>query len=147
MDDENSMYSLSLGWERAGVRVANDEIPPAVRSMRDQAALRERYLRDKLPVRLGGLAANLARIKSFSDHPDHRNVVESLLEESKFFIEWTAPDAEFELQAELVEIQLQLARWQRSWRDIWADPAQRAAVAEKARVWSERVLKMSGLLG
>jgi hypothetical protein len=115
--------------------------------MRDQTALRERYLRDRLPIRLGGLAANLARIKSFSDHPDHRDVVESLLEESNFFIEWTAPDAELELQAELVEIQLQLARWQLSWTDIWADPAQREEVAEKARVWSERVLKLSGLLG
>jgi hypothetical protein len=26
-DDENSMYSLSFGWERVGVRVDDDEIP------------------------------------------------------------------------------------------------------------------------
>ncbi len=55
--------------------------------MKDWTAIRDRYLRDEFPVRLGGLAANLARIKSFSDHPDHRDAVESLLEESKFFIE------------------------------------------------------------
>ena len=55
--------------------------------MRDLTAIRERYLRDELPVRLGGLAANLARIKSFSDHPNHCDVIESLLNESKFFIE------------------------------------------------------------
>ena len=114
--------------------------------MRDRAAIRERYLRDALPVRLGGLAANLARIKSFSDHPDHRDVVESLLDESKFFIEWTALDAGLELQAELVELQLQLARWQRAWTHIWADPAQRATVAEEAGTWSERLLELSGLL-
>ncbi len=114
--------------------------------MKESTALQERYLRDELPVRLGGLAANLARIKSFSAHPDHRDVVESLLDESKQFIEWTAPDAGLELQVELLEIQLPLARWQRAWMTIWADPVRRAAVAEQAGAWSERVLKASGLL-
>jgi hypothetical protein len=114
--------------------------------MRDPTAIRERYLRDELPVRLGGLAANLARIKSFSDHPDHRNVVGALVEESKFFIEWAAPEAELEVQARLVELQLLLVRWQRRWEDIWADPVQRAAVAEQAHHWSKQVLEMSGLL-
>jgi len=114
--------------------------------MRERTAIRERYLRDPLPIRLGGLAANLARVKSFSDHPDHRDVVESLLDESKFFIEWTARDAELDVQAELVELQLQLARWQRAWDDIWANPIRRATVAEQAHAWSKRVLEMSGLL-
>ena len=114
--------------------------------MRNWAAIRERYLRDSLPIRLGGLAANLLRIKSFSDHPDHRDVVESLLDESKFFIEWAAPETEIDLQVELVALQLQLACWQRSWQDIWADPLQRAVVGEQAQTWSERVLKRSGLL-
>jgi hypothetical protein len=114
--------------------------------MRNWAAIRERYLRDTLPIRLGGLAANLIRIKSFSDHPDHRDVIESLLDESKFFIEWTAPETEIDLQVELVALQLQLSRWQRSWQDIWADPLQRGAVGEQAQKWSERILKRSGLL-
>jgi len=92
------------------------------------------------------LAANLARVKSFSDHPAHRDVVESLLDESKFFIEWAAPDAGLDAQTELVALQLQLARWQRAWSDIWADPARRASVAEQAGAWSKRVLEMSGLL-
>jgi hypothetical protein len=96
---------------------------------------------------MGGLAANLARIKSFSNHPDHRDVTESLLEESKYFIEWMAPEAEINLQAELVALQVQLACWQRSWQGIWADPLQRAAVGEQAQTWSEKVLKRSGLLG
>jgi hypothetical protein len=114
--------------------------------MKDHNVIRERYLRDEFSIRLGGLAANLARVKSFSDHPDHRDIVERLLDESKFFIEWTALDAVPELQANLVELQLQLACWQRSWADIWADPARRAAVAEQAQAWSERLLKISGLV-
>ena len=114
--------------------------------MKDWTAIRDRYLRDELPVRLGGLAANLARIKSFSDHPDHRDAVESLLEESKFFIEWTALDAGLDLQAELVELQVELARWQQSWSKIWADSVQRTAIVEQASDWSKRLLEMSGLL-
>jgi hypothetical protein len=114
--------------------------------MRDLMAIKERYLRDELSVRLGGLAANLARITSFSDHPDHHHVVERLIEESKFFIEWSAPDTELDVQVELVELQLQLAHWHRRWADIWIDPVQRVAVAEQARDWSERVLEISGLL-
>jgi hypothetical protein len=114
--------------------------------MKDWATIRDRYLHDEFPVRLGGLAANLARIKSFSDHPDHRDAVESLLEESKFFIEWTTPDAELDLQAELVELQIQLARWQQSWSNIWADSEKRTGVIEQASAWSERLLKISGLL-
>jgi hypothetical protein len=114
--------------------------------MKDQAKIRERYLRDDLPVRLGGLAANLARVKSFSDHPGHSQAVQSLLDESKFFIEWTAPAASLDVQAELVTLQVQLARWQHAWADIWADPAQRTAMVEQASSWSKRILEMSGLL-
>ncbi len=114
--------------------------------MKDRTAIRERYLRDALSIRLGGLAANLARVKSFSNHPDHRDAVERLLDESKFFIEWTAPEARLEVQAELVELQIQLAKWQYAWSSIWTDPAQRMAIAEQAGAWSERVLKLSGLL-
>lgn len=114
--------------------------------MRDWVALRERYQQDGLPIRLGGIAANLARICSFSDHPAHSDVVGNILDESKFFIEWVAPDAPLDVQAALVEIQVQLARWQRHWSQIWHDPKQRKMVAEQARIWSQQVLQLSGLL-
>lgn len=114
--------------------------------MKDQTVIKQRYMRDSLPVRLGGLATNLARVKSFSDHADHSQVVESLLDESKFFIEWTAPDAELAVQAQLAELHIQLAQWQHRWSEIWKDPALRANVAEAAQVWSTKVLEMSGLL-
>ena len=114
--------------------------------MKDRAVVQERYLRDSVPIRLGGLAANLLRIKSFAGHADNRAVVEGLLDESKFFIEWTARDTDIDAAAELVEIQIQISRWQRSWTKIWADPIQRSQVAEQTRVWSDRVLELSGLL-
>lgn len=114
--------------------------------MRDRTAIRERYLRDGLPVRLGGLAANLARITSLSGHAAAGDVVNSLLNESKFFIEWTAGDADIDTAAELVQLQLLIAAWQWNWKRIWPDPAQRQRVAEQARDWSGRVLERSGLL-
>ena len=113
--------------------------------MRDWTTVRERYLRDELSVRLGGLAANLARIESFSGQEGDIDVVESLLDESKFFIEWTAADADIDTAAELIELQLQLAGWQRRWRSICRDRAQMLRIAEAARVWSDRVLDIAGL--
>ncbi|HEX4949544.1 MAG TPA: hypothetical protein VFZ34_22905 [Blastocatellia bacterium] len=53
--------------------------------MNNKAAIKEQYLRDPLPIRLGGLAANLARVQSFSEHPKNRDVVKNIVEESKFF--------------------------------------------------------------
>lgn len=114
--------------------------------MKDRSAIRERYLRDELPIRLGGLAANLARIKSFCGNAANKELVEGLLDESKFFIEWTAHQTEINTAAALVELQVQLARWQRAWGRIWADPALRLEVSNQSRIWSERVLEMSGLL-
>jgi len=114
--------------------------------MTDPTAIKNRYLRDSIPIRLGGLAANLSRIKSFSNHPGHQDIIESLLEESKYFIEWTSSDISLEDQAMLAELQIQLALWQWQWKKIWDDPTQRTAVAEKAHNWSKIVLKMSGLL-
>lgn len=114
--------------------------------MKDWTAIRERYLRDELPVRVGGLAANLRRIKSFAGHSANQELVESILEESKFFIEWTAKEAEIDTAAELVELQVQLACWQRQWASIWNDPVQRNRIAEESSAWSNRLLALSGLL-
>lgn len=115
--------------------------------MRDWNVLKERYLRDELPIRLGNLASNLARIKSRCQNAANGELIESLLQESKLFIEWTAPDAEVEIAAELVELQIQLACWQYCWAEIWEDTQQRIRVGEEGRIWSEKVLNMSGLLG
>jgi hypothetical protein len=114
--------------------------------MRNWAEIKARYLRDTLPIRLGGIAANLARAHSFTRNPLNEQAVEGLLEESKYLIEWTAPDAEVDAASRLVELQIQLALWQRDWKSIWGNPAQRQAVADRCQAWSDQVLEMSGLL-
>jgi hypothetical protein len=114
--------------------------------MTDRSRRRDRYLRDPLPVRLGGLAANLARAQSFADNPAHGDAVAQLLEESAWFIEWAAPDAPIAIQMALVSCQRDIARWRRVWTGIWRDPSQRMQVAEQAGVWSQRFLSASGLV-
>lgn len=103
-------------------------------------------MRNPLPVRLGGLAANLSRIKSFSANENSREAVASLIDESKMFIEWTAAQVEINTAALMVELQVQLALWQIRWEHIWTDPAERKQMAEQSGVWSKQILEMSGLL-
>jgi hypothetical protein len=114
--------------------------------MKDWTQIQERYLRDDLPVRLGGLAANLSRIKSFSANEASHAVVEGLIDESKMFIEWTAAQAEVHTAEKLVDIQIQLALWQLQWNSIWTDASKRNQVVEQSAIWSKQVLELSGLL-
>jgi len=108
--------------------------------VQDRTRLQERYLQDDLPTRLGGLANESGTHPIVS--PFGQSAVECLLEESKFFIEWTA--GEVDIAAELV-MQIQLARWQRNWQSLWADAVQRIQMADQAQVWSERA-EISGIL-
>jgi broad specificity phosphatase PhoE len=114
--------------------------------MKNQAAIRGRYLRDGPPTRLGGLAANLLRIKSFADRNGSHEVVVSLIEESKLLIEWTAGEFEADRAAQLVALQVELAGWQLRWPQVCGDPEARSRVAQRAANWSDRVMEMSGLL-
>lgn len=109
-------------------------------------SIRRRFLRDNPEVRLGGIAANLARIHSFSDNIEHGDAVESLINESRYFIEWTAPYlTNIEQQSDLLDLQRVLTRWLRHWSQIWPNDEQRHEVAKIAQQWSDQMLDMSGL--
>ena len=105
--------------------------------------VRQRFLREPLTVRLGSLAADLARITSFSDHPANAKAVASLLEEGKYFAEWIALAAPPETQALLAEIQHSVLQWERAWHRGEAVPAMRD---EAARL-SDELLVVAGLAG
>jgi hypothetical protein len=114
-------------------------------NMKDFASVKARYLRDPIPVRLGGLAADLARIGSTSSNPLNRRVVQVLLEQARRFIEWTAAELEVEAAGELMDLQLALTLWLYAWEHAYADPVQRALLAHEATCWSDQVLALSGL--
>jgi hypothetical protein len=114
--------------------------------MADLVAIKERFLRDDIPTRLGGIAANLARLRSFSASPANQEAVNGLMQESKWFIEWTAAQTDIDTAAQLVELQIELALLQRDLSKIWQNPAMRSAIGTHCKTWSDRILALSGLL-
>lgn len=108
--------------------------------------LRERFLRDPLPRRLGGLAATLGRISSSARKSTDPNVVSSLLDEAKHLIEWTAADTEPETAAELVHMQVMITLWQRVWQEASRSPQQRILLSVQAKNWSDKAVDFSGLM-
>jgi len=107
--------------------------------------MRERFLRDPLPRRLGGLAATLGRISSSARESSDPTSVTRLLEEAKYLIEWTAADAEPEIAAELVSMQTQINLWLRAWEKTNQLKEQRTLLSVHAKHWSDRALDFSGL--
>ncbi len=106
-------------------------------------------MRDPLPIRLGGIAANLARIDAFADNPQHDEAVAHMIDDSKHLCEWAGLDvARFNINTAytLLVLQRQLVRWQHHFGEIYADPVSRAEMAETARAWSNHLLVLSGLL-
>lgn len=104
-----------------------------------------RFQCDNIPTRLGHIASNLARIRTFCN-TSYKEAVGSVTDETLWFIEWTAAEIEPEYAEELVNIQVQLARWKITFDNIWSDDKKRIKIAEQSSVWSGRVLNMSGLL-
>jgi len=109
-------------------------------------ARKERYLRDDLPVRLGGLAANLARVKSFSESDANSEAVYLLLEESKYYIEWAGPEMDAREAVSLIDLQRVISGWQLRWDSVWSDIDRRKMLARVTTRWSTEILRKSGLL-
>jgi hypothetical protein len=103
-------------------------------------------MRDDLSRRLGGLAADLARVSSSARHPAAAESVALMLEESQYFIEWTAAETEPEVAAELVDIQVMLALWRRAWPEAQHNLQQRTLLSFSAKKWADWVLRYSGLV-
>ena len=107
---------------------------------------RERYLRDPLPIRLAGLAADLGRVASSARHLEGSESVAQMLEESQYYIEWTAAEAEPEVAAELVDIQRMIILWRKAWPQAQHNLTERTLLSVQAKKWSDEVLEFSGLL-
>jgi hypothetical protein len=108
--------------------------------------LRERYLRDPLPQRLGGLAATFGRISSAARNSLDPLIVQNHMHEARLFIEWTAAETEPEVSAELVAMQRLLTLWLRAWNKTSQIRDQRTLLSVQAKYWSDRALDFSGLV-
>ena len=108
--------------------------------------IKERYLKEPFNRQLGHLASDLARIASFLENSMNKKAVEGILEESKFFIEWTAPDAPSHIQAFLSEIQCRLALYHHHFLVQKEDVAEIKSLKKNAKGWSVKLMELSGLL-
>lgn len=114
--------------------------------MINQTRKYERFMRDPLPIRLGGLSASLARIASSARRETGSDAVTLMVNECRWLIEWTAAEAEAEVAAELVDIQRMLTLWRRAWPEAQSSPSQRTLLSLQAKKWADQVLDYSGLL-
>jgi hypothetical protein len=104
-----------------------------------------RFQGENTSHRLGHIASNLARLRTFCDTA-YPEAVKSVADETMCFIEWTAAEIEPEYAEELVNIQVQLARWRLTFDSILSDDSKQREMSEQCNIWSGRVLDMSGLL-
>jgi hypothetical protein len=113
--------------------------------MKDKEKLRQRFLRDPLPRRLGGLAATFGRISSSARRSTDPMVVADLLDEARHMIEWTAGESEPDVAAELMRIQTLLTLWWKAWATASQDSRQRLLLSVQAKDWSDKLVDFSGL--
>ena len=106
----------------------------------------ESFLLESPARQLGALAANLARLSSSARKPARSATIEPLLDECCLYIESTAPLVAVEIAAELVDLQLMLHLWRRSWPEAQSQTSQRTLLSLQAKKWSDLVLDASGLL-
>jgi len=101
-------------------------------------ALRERYLRDREPIRMGNLASDLLRLSQWvTGRWKDERIVEMLAG-----IAWMIEQNPEFASEELADMQREICHWRR----IWPVEAARGLLALRARVMSERILELSGLL-
>jgi hypothetical protein len=101
------------------------------------------FQKHDIPTRLKHLAAHLNKIKLVSTETTQPDEAKSLIRESQYFIEWTAPEMEIDIAVELVDLARALSRWKLNWESIWCDSAALTQVAIEAESWSQRVSQMS----
>jgi hypothetical protein len=107
--------------------------------MKDLKRMRERFLRDRTPVRLGNLASSLLRLSKWVQMEQRDESVVDLMREIAWFMEWSGDLA----SKELADMQREICRWRR----IWPIEPTRSILAFRTLQMSNRILEMSGLLG
>lgn len=105
--------------------------------MRDWSQIRERYMRDSGPVRLGNLASSLLRLSKWVKMKQRDDSVIDLMREIAWFMEW---NGDLSL-VEIVDMQREICRWRRH----WPVESGRSELELRAIQMSNRVLGLSGL--
>jgi hypothetical protein len=105
--------------------------------------LKQRYLQSDRSAQLESITLNLARIQTLANSADDGQIVQHLVRESQFFIEWTVPMIDLEkdinIATELVDLQRQLSEWKLDWETLWTNADDRISLATQAQQWCDRL--------
>jgi hypothetical protein len=102
-------------------------------------SLKERFDRDPVTARWGGIASDLLRLSSIAgSKAADPEAFESVLIETKLFTEWLAPDVTLGQQETILSLQRALADFSPPKRDL-------KKIESGAREWSDKILGISGL--
>lgn len=97
--------------------------------------LKKRFMGDSKAIRLGGIASNLNRLANLSKTPGFdQHTFQAVLDETKFFTEWTAKDLKLKEQVQVLALQRTLA----GLTPVDAE--------KKTRQWANKILSISGLM-
>jgi hypothetical protein len=107
--------------------------------VRDLERMRERFIRDDGPVRMGNLASDLLRLCKWVQIGHDDEAIVDLMRRIAWLMEWTGDLA----SAELADMQREICRWRR----VWPVERTRHILALRASQMSNRILENSGLLG
>ncbi|MBW4617516.1 MAG: hypothetical protein KME21_30750 [Desmonostoc vinosum HA7617-LM4] len=106
------------------------------------------FMQDDVSTRLHHLANHLEQIQSLWIEASSADLLLALVDESRYFIEWTVPDMvkadDIDQACELVDLGRVLTRWLFHWDEIWTDAQQKQSAASQTQDWLRRVLEISG---
>ena len=114
--------------------------------MSDLNSIRNRLMKESPQMRLGHLAADLLRISNFIESGS-ANEAKPIFRESKWFAEWIAPESDLKTQQLLADAQSFLAYQELDWSNWTAKEESVTSTAATVRLWSNELLKQSGLGG
>ena len=106
--------------------------------MKDLKKMRNRFIRDESPIRMGNLASNLLRLSKWVQTGHDDEAIVDLMRQIAWLMEWSGDLA----SAELADMQREICRWRR----VWPVEQGRRILALRASQMSNRILESSGLL-
>ncbi len=105
------------------------------------------FMQNDVTTRLRRLATHLSQIQSLWTQGSSEDLILVLVDESRYFIEWTVPDMvkadDIDRACELVDLVRLLTRWLFHWDNIWTDAEQKQSDSVEISYWLERVLEIS----
>lgn len=105
------------------------------------------FMQDNVTTRLRRLATHLSQIQSLWTQGSSEDLILVLVDESRYFIEWTVPDMvkadDIDRACELVDLVRLLTRWLFHWDNIWTDAEQKQSASVEISYWLQRVLEIS----